>query len=65
MEVKYKRLLVDSGIATSIGVIITSIGTILGMDRIWVIGAITISMGIVGILITSFWAFLEYIYCRE
>jgi hypothetical protein len=65
MEVKYRRLFLDSGIVASIGIIFAFVGIVLGLGSVWVIGAIILSTGLLGILVTLFWAFLEHVFRVE
>jgi hypothetical protein len=65
MQVIYKKLLMNSGIGTSIGIIVAVVGTVLGLGYVWLVGAIILSVGISGILATLFWAFLEYVFSKE
>ena len=65
MEVFHRKVLMNSGIGTSIGIIVALVGTVLGLGLVWLLGVVILSVGTSGILATLFWAFLEYVFSRE
>ncbi len=69
MDVKYRqlyrRLLRDSGIVTSVGIIVAAVGAVLGLGQVWVAGATILGTGILGILVILFWKLMEYLFSTE